>query len=343
MSVPRRSDRMGAALVTLLGVLACSSDARQGRVVVATQWDTVLVIGTTDANDTTLVSPVHLSVWNDRIVVVEDYAQVVRAFSTRPPGAQLWVAGSTGEGPGEMVQGYHAFVSEDGVLCVEDGANVKILEFDSAGQFLREQYYRHLPPGTTGAVGIKGGVLWPNYFSTRPFLITSTERLDVIDSVSVPWPVPDEGDPNDLDLRARVRGYPGGWVAALMAAPFFAVMGPEGLALHRYVVDIPYAYRPGILPFLPPGVDTVRWAARDVSVVRDEVFLLFGGRPRRRWQAAEETRFVDVYGLDGRYRRSYHLPFHAFRMDTADGSTFFFLTQAAEMYPQLIGLRPVVQ
>ena len=342
MTVPPTLTRTLAA-VALLGLLACSSGEPAGRGVAATEWDTVLVIGTTDANDTTLISPVHLTVWGDRVVVVEDYAQVVRAFSVHPPGAQLWVAGSKGEGPGEMIQGHSAFVGENGRLWVADGAKRKVLEFDDSGTFVREQHRRHLPAGISRPSAIPGGILWPNFFSTRPYLITTADGLDVVDSVHVPWPVPEEGDPNDLDLRAQVRGYSGGWVAALMAAPFFAVMGSEGLAIHRYVVDIPYSFRPGILPFLPPGVDTARWASRDVAVAGDEIFLLFGGRPRRRWQSAEETRFVDVYGLDGAYRRSYHLPFHASRMDTADGRTFFFITRADGMYPQVIGLRPVVR
>jgi hypothetical protein len=314
----------------------------EGRVVVATEWDTVLVIGTTDASDTTLISPVHLTVWSDRIVVVEDYAQVIRAFSTQPPGAELWAAGSRGEGPGEMVQAYRAFVGENGRLWVTDGAIRKVLEFDSTGRFVREQYHRDFPAGIDGPSAIPGGVLWPNFLSTRPYLITTADGLEVIDSVRVPWPVPDEGNSYDLDLRARVRGYPGGWVAALMAAPFFAVMGPEGLALHRYVVDIPYGFRPGILYSLPPGADTLRWASRELAVFGDEIFFLFGGRPRRRAHPEEETRFVDVYGLDGRYRRSLYVPFHATLMDTADGRTFYFLTRAEDMYPQVIGMRPML-
>ena len=47
---------------------------------------------------------------------------------------------------------------------------------------------------------------------------------------------------------------------------------------------------------------------------------------------------IDVYGLDGGYRRSYRLPVDTDAMATVDGRTFYVLTPVERMYPHLFGL-----
>lgn len=64
-----------------------------------------------------------------------------------------------------------------------------------------------------------------------------------------------------------------------------------------------------------------------------------GGRPKRYAHAHEPTHYIDVYGLDGRYHRSYLLPSDTWSMATADARTFYVLTFKGDM-PVLLGLRP---
>jgi hypothetical protein len=80
---------------------------------------------------------------------------------------------------------------------------------------------------------------------------------------------------------------------------------------------------------------SVSFAAHSIDVIGDEVFFLFGGRSKG--EAIEGPRLVDVYGLDGAYRRSYRLPMEAYNL-TTDGSTFYVLQH--EPFPAVIILRP---
>jgi len=86
--------------------------------------------------------------------------------------------------------------------------------------------------------------------------------------------------------------------------------------------------------------DSARYGATAVRIVRDEIFMLFGGRPRRQEHPAEPTVLIDVYGLDGRYRRSYLLPCDAEGMTTRDGETFYVLTERDDGVPLILVLRP---
>ncbi len=53
----------------------------------------------------------------------------------------------------------------------------------------------------------------------------------------------------------------------------------------------------------------------------------------------EPTVLIDVYGLDGGYRRSYRLPGDTKAMVTENGQTFYVLTETEDGLPTLLGLR----
>ncbi|MGH7480598.1 MAG: hypothetical protein ACRELV_00455, partial [Longimicrobiales bacterium] len=88
------------------------------------------------------------------------------------------------------------------------------------------------------------------------------------------------------------------------------------------------------------GADSARYGAVSLSVVGDEIFMLFGGRPFRQEHPDEPTRMIDVYGMDGEYRRSYRLPFDTGHMVTDNGELFYVLTYDELGYPFILGLRP---
>lgn len=319
-------------------MVGCERPEQGPRSVTGTRWDTTLVIGSRDGNDTTLVDPVDLLLWDDLVVVLEDRTQTIRAFDRQPGGGARWVAGRVGEGPGEMKQAGLMMAGANGRLWVVDARNRKVLEFDRAGQFQREQYYRHLPGGVSRPSTLERSVVWPHLLQGRSAYVTTVDSLEVIDSLRVSWPVPDgfQGEP---DLRAVSRGQGGIWVAALQLGPSFAVWDGVDVDLHRFLEDIPYAFRPPDLRHRPLRADSARWAARDLAIVGDEVFFLFGGRPRRHAHPEAPTQWLDVYSLSGDYRRSYRLPVDAYAMDTDDGVTFYVLTLLEGAYPQLLGLR----
>lgn len=67
---------------------------------------------------------------------------------------------------------------------------------------------------------------------------------------------------------------------------------------------------------------------------------MFGGRPRRQEHPlGEPTILIDVYGLDGAYRRSYLLPSDTNWMVTEDARTFYVLTETADGLPTLLVLQ----
>ena len=66
----------------------------------------------------------------------------------------------------------------------------------------------------------------------------------------------------------------------------------------------------------------------------------FGGRPNRFSRpGALPTELIDVYGLDGRYRRSYQLPRDTPALVT-DGHIYYVLTRTLDGLPTILALVP---
>ena len=61
---------------------------------------------------------------------------------------------------------------------------------------------------------------------------------------------------------------------------------------------------------------------------------------RTGYSSPAPTVLIDLYGLDGRYRRSYLLPCDAEGMTTRDGETFYVLTERDDGVPLILVLRP---
>lgn len=75
-----------------------------------------------------------------------------------------------------------------------------------------------------------------------------------------------------------------------------------------------------------------------MTAVGEELYVLTGGMPKTVIHPFVPSLFIDVFGWDGQYHRSYKLPQHADAFDT-DGQLFY-IVQSGNPYPRVIVLRP---
>ncbi len=321
---------------------ACAAQNPRERRIVSSSWDTLFQVGSVAADDTVLLEPFHLQLWNDRIIVI-DLAPKISVFA-KSGGQLLWQYSRKGAGPGEFDAPYDAVVAPNGNVWVLDPAPARMLEFTPQGQVKATHSLQHLrviPAGVirtgdrTHFLAVSGGVL----------SIIETAGLDfrVIAQRPFPWP-------DSIPVRRRRHLFALGAdheqkntrVVAFTYGPGFVVWLNERSSPYRYIDSIPFD--PAIA--MPPGPgggpvlmrqDTVRWGAHQITIVNDEIFMLFGGRPQTVDQKSEPIQLVDVYSTDGRYRRSYRLPYPVSGL-TTDGTTFFALR--SDPYPMLQALRP---
>ena len=303
-------------------------------------WDTLQMIGTLSADDTMLLDPYQVLLWGRRIVALDGPNRSVRVFS-KATGRLLWKYERTGRGPGELTCISSGVVTPASRLWVVDGcANRKILELDTTGVLVREIRPRALPPSAWDRVALVGGralvttqrvdqaLIWADPDSLLP------ERVE-----RLPWP--DSLDSSyrlDFVVASAGRGD-GRLVLAYELGPAFLVLDQGSVQVHPYIENVHFMKKPN--PLRPTtGPDSMRYAAVSASIVRDDVFFLFGGRPARREYPAKPTVLIDVYGLDGTYRRSYLLPADARSMVTEDGKVFYVDVMSGGLYPQIMALKP---
>ena len=326
--------------VALTAANACSPDDTDGhpaRFILSQAWDTTMVVGTTSVDDTVLVDPTRLLVWDDQLVVLESQVQAVRAFNMR--GELRWAFGHAGQGPGEMGHAEEIFVLPNGELGIWDGRNRKVLRLSVSGDLLGEEYFRDLWGVSSSPAPVRDRFIWNQLAPDRPMMISAIDQPVVLDSVTVPWPIPD-ALPYRPDLAGFMDARDSVWVLGLWVGPYFAVGDGSRVSIHPFAGPHAYAYAQGRWRQNDPLADSAYFGARDVAIAGSRVFFLSGGRPRRRAHPEAPTRFIDAYGLDGRYQGSYELPFASWAFATTDGKTFFAVTNAEGAYPQVIGLRP---
>ncbi|MEN8144957.1 MAG: 6-bladed beta-propeller [Gemmatimonadota bacterium] len=290
-----------------------------------------------DANDTTLLVPRSLKVVGDRLFVKDDINQNIRAID-RHDGTLLWSYGVEGAGPGEVGNVAAFQVGQNGDVWILDSKNRKFLVLTADGQLASELSLSHLGLIPDAFVALSDSVLFPTAWPDRGWIWLSRSSLQVLSTERHPWP-----EPLSYDQNLRVSTYSGAttgrelWVVAFSLGPGFFI-GDEGqVSPYQYVEHVPFAFK--VSPQLrAAGADSARFAALSVSIVHGEIFMLFGGRPVRRVHPGEPTELIDVYDTRGAYQRSYGLPFDSWSMDTSDGQTFYFLTQADSL-PALFGLK----
>lgn len=320
-----------------LAAAACASKAPERRIVTE-RWDTLGLITQRSVQDTTLLEVHDVVPWHGSYAVVDGNDRSIR-YVTKA-GRLIWTFRRIGAGPGELRSIYKTRVGPAGRLWVYDGQNVKMLELDDDGAVVRDRSLHHLPV-TPVNFAFLGDRLVVQTLSPDPFLLVLDTATLAVERV-VPWPWPQPVTP-DVDFNTSMAAGGGAAVVALRRGPGFLVVKKDGaIEPHRYVVDIPWQYK-----YSPQRRaerrDSTWLAAVAVAVDSGQITMLFGGRPRMAshpW--VEPTRFIDVYGLDGAYRRSYLLPSH-FRHMTRDDGAFVLWDESEDGLPQIWRFRPVVR
>jgi hypothetical protein len=276
------------------------------RLFAATAWDTVASFGPESVDDTVLMTPTGITAWDDRLVVPEWPHARVRVFDRR--GTPLWTYGRRGAGPGEIEQMVAVEATPWGNLWIMDGKNNRILELDTAGTLVRSRRAHHLPAVPTSVTFLSADrVLLGTQSPLAGRIIADTDSIKAERVAPSLW-----GDSVDHRYNIRLASdadpRTGRWVEALTYGPGFATgVGESVTGLHPYVDEIPWALKSG--PAIRAvGADSARYGALGVQIVDDEIYMRFGGRPKRRAHDAEPTVLIDVYAFSGEYRRSYLLP-----------------------------------
>jgi hypothetical protein len=303
------------------------------------EWDTVGIIGRLNAEDTTHVQPSRLRAWGDGFAVSDRSGTGVRFVNGQ--GDLRWVYAREGAGPGEVRNISEMRVTPDGLLWMIDAHNVKIMELAIDGTLCREIPMTRLPaiPQEMVFIGLED-VLFATQVPSRGMMIAHRDSLTVRSVGRFPWSDTLAAQWN-LSVKATQPRAGSDTVAiALLHGPGFVIVENGRIVVHEYLDRISMVEK--VSPALrEAGADSARYAARAARAVGDELFLLFGGRPRRRAHpTGEPTVLMDVYGLDGAYRRSYLLPESAHDFETVDGEVFHLLTNAEGIYPQILSVRP---
>lgn len=345
---PRYQGRCFAALLAFLALAGCTPEDSTllnreypNRTFQSLAWDTVVYIGSDDPDDTTFLRPTKFILWEDDFVILDGANNDLRMVSSR--GEVLWSYHRPGQGPGEIGLLADINLSPSGLLWVVDNRNWKLLEFSRDGLLLREVGLQHLPtaPVVLGIVGER--VYFANNSLEHAIVEVDPETFAVLSTSPLPWPYPVIPDANisiETSAHSGSVSSNSAWAIVLVLGPGFMVMGQDTLTHHHYIDPIPWSLR-GSQRLTAMRADSARFGARAVNQVEGELFMLFGGRPQRGAHDRVPKLLIDVYDLEGSYRRSYRLPSGADYFRTDDGRTFYLLSASEVGSPILLGIRPV--
>lgn len=343
----RRSLIRGVTALALPIIVGCTErrgdhhvlDEYPERRFAATAWDTLDWIGPANVNETILSNPNELVAWEDRIVVLERAASQVRVFDS--DGDLLWSYGRAGGGPGEIRFLAGIAPTPWGTLLIVDSRNTKILELDGSGKLVKELSFDHFPVAPISLSPTSDREL---VFATQSprqgYIVATADSLTILDIRASPWA--DSAD-HRFNIRVATAADPmsGVMIQALLHGPAFSIFRPDSVdpEIFPYVEHVPWALKSG--PRVrAAGADTARYGAVAAEVLDAEIYFLFGGRPKRFSHPEEPTTSIDVYGLDGEYRRSYLLPLDANDFALLDPERFAVLGMHDEMFPRVYILRP---
>jgi hypothetical protein len=307
------------------------------RTVRATEWDTVLTVGVTNPDDTTLLSPRRLRLGPDHIFVLDDINQNLRALD-RTSGRLLWSYADRGQGPNQIGNVADVQVVADRMVWLFDTANRKFLVFADDGELLASHSLRGVETSPSRFVIVGDSVLLFSNYPETGLSVAILDSMAIRISGRLPWPADLTIDQN-IGVSIAVSRTPGeiAWVAAFDHGPGFLVGRRDRIEAYEYIDPSPFPLKSG--PSVrAAGADSARFTGLASSLVHDSLYLLFGGRPRRQAHPPEETRWIDCYdSRDGSYLYSYYLPSDTWSMDTLDGRTFYVLTENDGL-PVLTGL-----
>lgn len=309
------------------------------RTVRASAWDTILSVGITSPDDTTLLSPRLLRVSPDHIYVLDDINQNLRVLD-RANGELVWSYADRGQGPKQLGNVADVQLVADSLVWLFDTGNRKFLVFADDGELLASHSLRGVETSPSRFVIVGDSVLLFSNYPETALSVAILDSMTIRTSGRFPWPAELTIDQNIGVSTAvsRSRGQVA-WVAAFDHGPGFMVGRRDGIQAYEYIEPKAFPLKSG--PSVrAAGADSARFAGLASSLVHDSLYLLFGGRPLRQEHPAEDTRWIDCYdSRDGSYLYSYRLPGDTWSMDTLDGRTFYVLTENDGL-PVLLGLTP---
>lgn len=304
------------------------------REVVATRWDTLFEVGADSVNDTLFAGPLRIELVEGRVVIDDAMAWRLKAVNSST-GDVEWAHGGRGHGPQELYGVSDLQEGPDGTLWVLDFGNGRITALGPDGGYRGTRTLHGLPAPPAAILPLQNRIIAMSHGAPEPFMVLTADSLKLQRRFALPWPGTIPPRANTRVLLARGSGD--AWAAAFALGPGFIVWTGGQPRAHRWIENIPFAMRVSTR-LTRARADSARYAAVSLEIVEDEIFTLFGGRPVRAAHPGEPTLWVDVYGLDGNYRRSYKLPVDATAM-TTDGSTFYVL-HSTGITPALLAIRP---
>lgn len=307
------------------------------RVLATALWDTVFIIGSPSVADTTLLIPTRMALLDDSsLAVIDDVNLDLRLFSL-PGGEIRWRYAEAGRGPGEWQFPHFVAPTPWGELWVLDNRNRTITRFDGSG-FRGELSAAHIPRLPSVLAVWKDRVVFTTQWPDTGLIVTD-RNLVVSDILRYPWPDRLTFEQNvRMSAAATVAGE---LVVAFEFGPGFMVFDStiHDARTYDFIDPVPYSMKPRVA-LQAARRDSTRFGARSAAIRGREIHFLTGGRPLRFAHDGEPTRLIDVYGVDGAYRRTYLLPFNTEEMLAWRDSSYIVRIETAEGFPMILGLTP---
>lgn len=338
--------RASAATVALVGASTCGdapeavqtpreasfSFEDEPRVTLATEWDTVFAIGS--LQDSLMPQPVLLDTQGDAILVYDFATHRLMALASN--GSLTWSFGGEGRGPDEFADVRDIAVDATGRILVLDVGNDRIAVLDDEGNRLEliGLGEHNLGRTTEFAPLSDGRIVLVTRDPNRPLAVLDPAATTV-DRLAMSWDGFAELHP--MTSQGNVGSTPAGrWVFGFSFGPgYLAFDQLEAMPPRDFVEPMQF---PRVQQTGDGGIGSeirlvgTEFAARDIALTDQSIFVLFGGVTEHRFS------LIDEYDWEtGRYVGSYHLPAEGYRLATYDGD---FIVVFNEPYPQILRLRP---
>jgi hypothetical protein len=293
--------------VLLSAAMSCTggnpTEMAERRITVSA-WDT-LFFRPLVVDDSVLPVPDRIDFWRDGVVVSDFTRQKLLLLGAS--GEVRAEVGRKGSGPEEFAEIRDIFVVSGDTLWVLDAGNRRLTADDPIGA-IRSNNLADLPSEPWSAARLSSGFVVTMNQGPRDqavvFLDRSFQRRT---ARPVPW-TPPLSDSVIGTAWVSSEGKSGGdaWVSSLLAGPGFAIWNDSIGAPKPYIARIPLQkwlhYRS------PEEGDSSVDGSRGVYAAAGRIYVLTGGRPRRRAHPASPTQLIDVYDSRGSYLETYRLP-----------------------------------
>jgi hypothetical protein len=278
--------------------------------------------------DTTFIGPIDLLLRQGTLYVLDRGGNRVLALESAT-GVSKWSVGGPGSGPAEFQELMSFTTTEAGEVAALDVGNRRVTVLTGDGRI------RFTEPLTPDALvysecHLRGGLRVGAIFDRENgFVITGPEGA-IRARFATPWADLQDADPllhqvvlTSAESVCVAGGVRGGGLAV------FDSTGPTRSGRYVETIALPEVIQTERSATVSSAID----AARDVKVLGDTIFVLFGGASELR------GRVVDLYELSGlRYVSTRVLPGSAVSLAVAQGGILYVLANRRGVF-EIAGLR----